>query len=79
MDASLIEMFFRLFITLEFGFLAVAGLTVCVHLVMMDIEIRHISAKQHEMLRAMKEGMEARIVEKEQKKQNIMNSILSAA
>lgn len=79
MDASLIEPFFKLLITLEFGFLAVTGLTVAVHLVMMDVEIRHISAKQHEMLRAMKEGLEARMAEKEQKKLNLLNSIMNAA
>ena len=79
MDASLIEPFFKLIIMLEFGFLAVAGLTVAVHLVTMDAEIRVISAKQHEMLRAMKEGLEARIAEKEQKKLTMMNAMMNAA
>jgi hypothetical protein len=79
MDVSLIEPFLKLLITLEFGFLAVAGLTVVVHLVTMDAEIRRISDKQHVMIRAMKEGLEARMVEKEQKKLNMMNAMMNAA
>lgn len=79
MDASLIEDIFKLLITLEFGFLAVAGATLAAHLIMMDAEIRLISSKQHDMLRAMKEGLEARLAEKEQKKLNLINSMLNAA
>ena len=79
MDVSLIEPFLKLLITLEFGFLAVAGLTVAVHLVTMDAEIRRISGKQHEMIHAMKEGLEARNAEKEQKKLNMMKSMMEAA
>lgn len=79
MDISLIEPFFKMLITLEFGFLAIAGFTVAVHLVMMDIEIRQISSKQSEMIRAMKEGLEARIAEKEQKKLNMLNAMMHAA
>ena len=79
MDVSLIEPFFKMVITLEFGFLAVIGLTLAVHLVMMDSKIRYISTKQHEMFRGMKEGLEASIAEKEQKKQSILNAIMNAA
>lgn len=76
---SLIEAFFKLLITLEFAYLAVTGLTVAVHLVMMDAQIRHTSMKQHEMIRAVKEGLEARIAEKEQKKLSLLNAIMNSA
>lgn len=79
MDLSLIEPFLKLVITLEFGFLAVTGLTVAVHLVMMDSEIRYLSTKQHEMLRGVKEGLEARMAEKEEKKISMMNAIMNSA
>ena len=78
MDVSLIEPFLKLVITLEFGFLAVTGLTVAVHLVMRDSEIRYLSAKQHEMLRGVKEGLEARMAEKEEKKISMMNAIMNS-
>lgn len=77
MDASLIEPFLKLVITLEFGLLAVAGLTVAVHLVMMDSEIRYLSAKQHEMFRGVKEGLEARMAEKEAKKIGMRDAVAS--
>ncbi|MBF0292238.1 MAG: hypothetical protein HQK86_08790 [Nitrospinae bacterium] len=79
MDISLIDPLLKLVITLEFAYLAVAGLTVAVHLVMMDAQIRHTSMKQHEMIRAVKEGLEARIAEKEQKKLNLLKSIMESA
>lgn len=79
MDISLIEAFFKLLITLEFAYLAVAGLTVAVHLVMMDTQIRHTSMKQHEMIRAVKEGLEARMAEKEQKKLSLLNAMMNSA
>jgi hypothetical protein len=79
MDISLIEPFFKMLITLEFGFLAIAGFTVAVHLVMMDIEIRQISSKQSEMIRAIKEGIEVRQAEREQRKLNMLNAMANAA
>lgn len=79
MDISLIETFFKLLITLEFAYLAVAGLTAAVHLVMMDTQIRHTSMKQHEMIRAVKEGLEARMAEKEQKKLSLLNAMMNSA
>jgi hypothetical protein len=77
MDMSLIEPLFKMVITLEFAFLAVIGLTLAVHLVMMDSEIRNISSKQHEMILAVKAGLEARMAEKEEKKLRILNAIMN--
>lgn len=79
MDMSLIEPLFKMVITLEFAFLAVIGFTLAVHLVMMDSEIRHISAKQHEMILAVKAGLEARMAEKEEKKLSMMTAMMNSA
>jgi hypothetical protein len=79
MDVSLIEPFFKMVITLEFGFLAVIGLTLAVHLVMMDSKIRYLSTKQHEIFLGVKEGLEASIAEKEQKKLSMINAMMNPA
>lgn len=59
----------RLAITLEFGFIGIAGVLATVHCITMDSRIRTMAAQQQEMIKGIKEALEAQLKEREEKRQ----------
>lgn len=78
MDLSLLEGAFRLVIAAEYAFMAVAGAAAAVHVVAMDAELRKRAREQKEMADGVREALEAKAAERENKRRARLAAAIAA-